>query len=114
MKKDNFNCRFSGSSDVGEKPTQAPQGTRIFSTSTTFSFKLRNLSSQGGIHRVTLSSTRQGWLLIDSLRRKGSVLTKNSFQIIMASVLNFNMELHQMYVKSIFLNGILEKEVYMK
>jgi hypothetical protein len=32
----------------------------------------------------------------------------------MALVAHFNFELHQMYVKTAFLNGSLEEEVYMK
>ncbi|KAL6329782.1 hypothetical protein AAG906_037488 [Vitis piasezkii] len=39
---------------------------------------------------------------------------KDSFWIIMALVAHFDMELHQMDVKTTFLNGDLEEEVYMK
>ena len=42
-----------------------------------------------------------------------SVSTKDSFRIIMALVAHFNLELHQMDVKTAFLNGDLEEEVYM-
>jgi len=42
------------------------------------------------------------------------VSKKNSFRIIMALVAHFDMKLHQMDVKMAFLNGDLEKEVYMK
>jgi hypothetical protein len=44
-----------------------------------------------------------------------SPVSKNdSFRIIMALVAHFDLELHQMDVKTAFLNGDLEEEVYMK
>jgi hypothetical protein len=43
-----------------------------------------------------------------------SVSCKDSFRIIMALVAHFNLELHQMDVKTTFLNGDLEENVYMK
>ena len=42
------------------------------------------------------------------------VLKKNSFRIIMALVAHFDIELHQMDVKTAFLNRDQEKEVYIK
>jgi hypothetical protein len=42
------------------------------------------------------------------------VSKKDSFRIIMALVAHFDLELHQMDVKTTFLNGDLEEEVYMK
>jgi hypothetical protein len=42
------------------------------------------------------------------------VSKKDSFRIIMALVAHFDLELHQMDVKTTFLNGSLEEEVYMK
>ena len=41
------------------------------------------------------------------------VSKKDSFRIIMAFVAHFNLELHQMDVKTAFLNRNLEEEVYM-
>ena len=38
---------------------------------------------------------------------------KASFRIIMALVAHYDLELHQMDVKTMFLNGDLEKNVYM-
>ena len=38
---------------------------------------------------------------------------KDSFRIIMALVAHFNLELHQMDVKTVFLNGDLHEDVYM-
>jgi hypothetical protein len=42
------------------------------------------------------------------------VSKKDSFRIIMALVAHFDLELHQIDVKTTFLNGDLEEEVYMK
>jgi Reverse transcriptase (RNA-dependent DNA polymerase) len=42
------------------------------------------------------------------------VSKKDSFRIIMALVAHFDLELHQMDVKTAFLNGELEEEVYMR
>ena len=41
------------------------------------------------------------------------VSSKDSFRVIMALVAHFDMELHQMDVKTVFLNGDLNEEVYM-
>lgn len=41
------------------------------------------------------------------------VSKKDSFRIIMVLVAHFDLELHQMDVKTTFLNGDLEEEVYM-
>jgi hypothetical protein len=38
---------------------------------------------------------------------------KHSFRIIMALVAHYDLELHQIDVKTVFLNGDLEKNVYM-
>jgi hypothetical protein len=42
------------------------------------------------------------------------VSKNDSFRIIMVLVAHFDLELHQMDVKTTFLNGDLEEEVYMK
>ena len=42
------------------------------------------------------------------------VSKKDPFRIIMALVAHFDMELHQMDVKTTFLNGDLEEKIYMK
>ena len=42
-----------------------------------------------------------------------SISCKDSFRIIMALVAHYNLELHQMDVKTAFLNGVSEENVYM-
>ena len=55
-------------------------------------------------------SQREG---IDYTETYSPVSTKDSFRIIMALVAHFNLELHQMDVKTAFLNGSLSEDVYM-
>ena len=40
--------------------------------------------------------------------------TKDSFGVIMAIVAHFDLELHKMDVKTAFLNGDLDEDVYME
>ena len=47
------------------------------------------------------------------MRHFSPVSCKVSFRIIMALVAHYDLELHQMDVKMAFLNGDLEKNVYM-
>ena len=47
------------------------------------------------------------------MRHFSLVLCKDSFRIIMALVAHYDLELHQMGVKTAFLNGDLEENVYM-
>ena len=50
---------------------------------------------------------------IDFTETFSPVSTKDSLRLIMALVAHFNLELHQMDVKTTFLNGDLSEEVYM-
>ncbi|KAJ9675422.1 hypothetical protein PVL29_024372 [Vitis rotundifolia] len=56
-------------------------------------------------------SQREG---IDFKETFSPVSTKDSFRVIMAIVAHFNLELHQMDVKTAFLNGDLDEDVYME
>lgn len=51
---------------------------------------------------------------IDYTETFSPVLSKDSFIIIMALTAHYDLELHQMDVKTTFLNGDLSEEVYMK
>ena len=74
------------------------------------------------IHWEILIDIKQDLQPKDSLNKEGIdyhdtfslISKKDSFWIIMTLVAHFNMELHQMDVKTTFLNGDLEEEVYMK
>ena len=48
-----------------------------------------------------------------TIMRLSLVFMKNSCRIIMALVAHFDLELHQMDIKIIFLNGDIEEEIYM-
>ena len=50
---------------------------------------------------------------IDYKQTFSPVSTKDSFRIIMALVAHYDLELHQMDVKTAFLNGDLKENVYM-
>ncbi|RVW17863.1 Retrovirus-related Pol polyprotein from transposon TNT 1-94 [Vitis vinifera] len=56
-------------------------------------------------------SQREG---IDFKETFSPVSTKDSFRVIMVIVAHFDLELHQMDVKTAFLNGDLDEEVYME
>ena len=69
-----------------------------------------------------MKDIRQDSLLRDSLKKEGIDYTetfslvskKDSLHIILAVVAHFDLELQQMDVRTKFLNGDLEEEVYMK
>ena len=75
-----------------------------------------------GIHGATLRDTRQESLLRNLLKKKeliaqrvfSPVSKKYSLRIILTLVSYFDLVLQQMDVKTTFLNGDLEEEVYMK
>ena len=50
---------------------------------------------------------------IDFMRTFSLVSSKDSFRLIMELLAHFDLELHQMDVKTAFLNGDLSEEVYM-
>ena len=71
--------------------------------------------SKGNIERFKARLMAKGFTQregIDYNEIFSLVLYKNSFRIIMALVAHYNLELHQMDVKTTFLNRDLEKKVY--
>ena len=73
------------------------------------------------ILRAMSKDTRSGQLQKDTLKKKridyketfSPVSKKDSLRIVMTLVAHFDLELHQMDVKTAFLNGDLHEEVYM-
>ena len=68
-----------------------------------------------------MSDKRQESLLRDLLKKKESITQtfslvskKDSLRFILELVAHFDLELQQMDVKIVFLNGDLEEEIYMK
>ena len=73
--------------------------------------------SNGNVERYKARLVAKGFTQregIDYHNTFSPVSKKDSFRIIMALVAHFDLELHQMDVKTAFLNGDLDEEVYMK
>ena len=79
-------------------------------------FKIKK-DSLGNIERHKVRLVAKGFTQregIDYMETFSPVSKKDSLQMIMALVTHFDFDLHQMDVKTAFLNGNLEEEVYMK
>jgi hypothetical protein len=72
--------------------------------------------SKGKIERFKTRLVANGFTQregIDYTETFSLVFKKDSFRIVMALVAHYNLELHQMDVKNVFLNGDLQESVYM-
>ena len=92
---------------------ELPDGCRPISCKWVFKTK-RDARGQVERYKARLVakgfSQREG---INYIETYSPVSTKDSFRIIIALVAHFNLELHQMDVKTTFLNGSLSQDVYM-
>jgi len=73
--------------------------------------------SKGKVERFKARLAAKGFTQkegIDYKENFSPVSSKDSFRIIMALVAHYDLELHQMDVKTAFLNGDLDEEVYMQ
>ena len=71
---------------------------------------------KGNIKRYKARLVAKGFTQKDDIDYKETfspISKKDSFTIIMALVAYYDLELHQMDVKTAFLNGDLEEDVYM-
>jgi hypothetical protein len=72
--------------------------------------------SKGKIERfkvrlIAKGFTQREW--IDYTETFSPITDKDSFRIVIALITRYNLELHQMDVKIVFLNGDLQESVYM-
>ena len=77
----------------------------------------RKKDSDGSIERFTTRLVPKGFTQKDGVDFKETfspMSTKDSFIIIMALITHFDLEFHQMDVKTTFLNGDLSETIYMQ
>lgn len=93
---------------------ELPDGIKTIGCKWVFKTKRDSL---GNIERYKARLVAKGFTQregIDYTETFSPVSKKDSLRVIMALVAHFDFELHQMDVKTAFLNGDLEEEVYMK
>ena len=93
---------------------ELPQGSAAIGCKWIFKTKM---DSKGKVERFKARLVTKGFTqreYIKYLETYSPVPKNDSFRIVMAIVAHFNLELHQMDVKTAFLNGDLEEEVYME
>ena len=90
-----------------------PKGSKRVSYKWVFKTKR---DSTGNVKRYKARLVAKGYTQKDGIDYKETfslVSKKDSLRIIMALVAHYDFELHQMDIKTAFLNGDLEDEVYM-
>ena len=90
-----------------------PKGTKSISYKWIFKTKR---DSKGDVERYKARLVAKGFTQKEGIDYKETfspVSSKDSFRIIMALVAHFNLELHQMDVKTAFLNGNIDETIYM-
>ena len=91
-----------------------PNRAKVISCKWVFKTKKDSI---GNIKRYKAKLIAKGFIQNEGVDYKETfspVYKKDSFRIIMTLVTHFDLELQQMDMKTVFLNGDLEEEVYMK
>ena len=92
---------------------ELPEGSKQVSCKWVFK---TNHDSEGNIERYKAKLVAKGYTQKDVIYYKETislVYKKDSLRIVMALVAHYDLELHQIDVKTAFLNGDLGEEVYM-
>ena len=92
---------------------ELPKGSTPIGCKWIFKFKR---DSNGNVERYKAHLVAKGFTQKEGIDYKETfspVSTKDSFRIIMALVVHFDLELYQMDVKTVFLNGNIDKTIYM-
>ena len=110
MKEEMLSMANNGVCDLVEMPENfKPIGCKwVFKTKKDVKGKIKRFKS---ILVAKGYTQKEG---VDYTETFSPVSSKDSFRIIMALTKHFNLELHQMDVKTVFLNGDLYEEVYMQ
>ena len=98
--------------DVWEFVEQ-PEGAKLISCKQIYKTKQ---DLKGNVERYKAHLVAKGFTQKENINYKETfspVSTKDSFRIIMALVAHYDLELHQMDVKTVFLNGDNEETIYM-
>ena len=93
---------------------ELPDGIKAIGCKWVFKMKKDSLGNNERHKARLVAKGFHQWEGIDYTETFSPVSKKDSLQIIMALVSRFDFDLHQMDVKTAFLNGNLEEEVYMK
>ncbi|RDX83868.1 hypothetical protein CR513_35173, partial [Mucuna pruriens] len=92
---------------------ELPEGVKPISCK--WIFKTKN-NSKGNVERYKARLVAKGFTQKEGIDYKetfSSIFSKDSFRTVMALVAHFDLELHQMDVKTVFLNGDIDKTIYM-
>ena len=91
-----------------------PEGKKLIGCKWIFKTKR---DSKGNVERYKARLVAKGFTQKEGIDYKETfspVSSKDAFRIVMALVAHFDMELHQMDVKTAFLNGDIEETIYMQ
>ena len=107
----NDELKFMKDNDVWDL-VELPKGKKPIGCKWVFKTKR---DSKGNVERYKARLVAKGFTQREGIDYKETfspIFMKDSFRIIMTLVAHFDLELHQMDVKTAFLNGDIEKEIY--